>query len=77
MQIESAHITWKSGTTEFKHCSASIDVPGLGKVEIKDFISDDLRNRIEAEAIFSLNQKLGITCEAVMAEKIEDAPASS
>lgn len=61
MQILHAHVYWSNTKQYPRTCSAEIDVPGLGKVNIDNFISDDLRNRIEAEAIFCLEQRLGIS----------------
>lgn len=60
MKMDHVFISWG----EYPASSAEIDVPGLGKVTIKDFISDEARERIEKEAILSLNQKLGIICTA-------------
>lgn len=42
--------------------TATIDVPGLGNVEIKNALSDETRARVEAEAILALQQRLGIVC---------------
>jgi hypothetical protein len=57
MNINHAHIFWTVKTS-----SAEINVPGLGSVNIADFISDETRNRIEQEAILALEQRLGIVC---------------
>jgi len=62
MNTESAHIYWAGTLLNKSSSSATIYVPGLGSVEIKDFISDDLRVRIAAEAEFALQQKLGVKC---------------
>ena len=63
MKILNAHIYWFTiPNSEHKSSTAEIEVPGLGIVNIKDFISDELRTRIEAEAIFALKQNLGIVC---------------
>lgn len=59
MKAEHAHIWWGSNGLS---STATINVSGLGNVEIRNFISDDTRNRVEQEAILSLQQRLGIVC---------------
>jgi uncharacterized protein (DUF488 family) len=59
MKILNACVYWELyGNTKYKTCNAEIIIPGVGNVTIKDFLSEDLRNRIEQEAIFNLKQKL-------------------
>lgn len=57
MKTKSVYI-WLSrdGTTTAK---ATIEVPGLGNVEIEQALSDDLRNRIVEESQSALRVKLG------------------
>ena len=42
--------------------SAEVMVEGLGKVEIKNFLSDECKQRIANEAVIALQQRLGIVC---------------
>jgi len=56
MKIERAFINWSIGVPS---SNATIDVPGLGSVEIKNFLSDETRKIIENEAILSLRQRMG------------------
>lgn len=58
MKAKHVHI-WFENTNS---STAVIIVEGLGEVEIKNFISDECRARIEAEAILALEQRLGIVC---------------
>lgn len=46
-----AHITWNSLPTscEFLASSAEVFVEGLGSITIRDFISEELRNRLHEE----------------------------
>ena len=57
MKTKSVYI-WlrQDGTTTAK---ATIEVPGLGDVEIEQALSDDLRNIIAEEAQTALRVKLG------------------
>jgi len=58
MQIKSCHVFFKyEGNNQTS--VVTIEVPGLGEVSIKDFISDALRNWIEKESIYVLRMKLG------------------
>jgi len=41
------------------YISADIEVPGLGKVVIKDCVSKKTISMIEKEVLFALDQKLG------------------
>lgn len=43
--------------------TASIEVPGLGIIDINNMISDELRESIAKEALFVLRQKMGLSQE--------------
>jgi hypothetical protein len=60
MKIKDAHIYWSYNSSFPNTVIAKIEVDGLGEVTIDKCLSDDLRNQIEAEAIFTLKQRLNI-----------------
>lgn len=57
MKILMAHVAWENN-----YSTATLEVEGLGNVEIKGFISDECKSRLEKEAILALEQRLGIVC---------------
>lgn len=56
MKFERAHI-WEKGDHLEAH--ATVDVPGIGKVEFHSALSADLCNRIRDEVIAALRVKFG------------------
>jgi len=60
MKLNHAHVFWTLNSS-----SAEIEVPGLGSVNIQNFISDETKSRIEKEAILALEQRLGIVCNFI------------
>ena len=58
MNVISVHIFFKP--RHLPSATACIDVPGIGEVNIKDAISDELKEAIVKEAIFTLRQRMGL-----------------
>lgn len=53
MKTKQAFINFDTG-----YCSAEIDVPGLGLIGIKDFLSDETKERIVNEAENAMRSRL-------------------
>lgn len=53
MKTKQVFISFDTG-----YCSAEIDVPGLGLIGIKDFISDETKERIANEAEAAMRSRL-------------------
>lgn len=71
MVIKSLNLFWQKGGYGNNSSSATIQVDGLGEVTIKNCISDELRERLEEEALLSLRIKLGQVVEVNNEEKIK------
>lgn len=59
MKIISIHLY-----PNIKYSSASIEVPGLGEINIKECISQETYDKISKEVIFVLRNKMGLKEEA-------------
>jgi len=42
----------------------TFEIPGLGEIEVKDRLSDELMDRIKAEAILIAEKRMGIVLKA-------------
>lgn len=56
MKVNRIHISW--GESDI-YARATVDVPGLGEVEIVPSFSDVLLEQIKAEVMVSMKMKLG------------------
>lgn len=61
MTVHHVHIFFDDNTQKLNSTGADIIVPGLGKVTIKDCLSEETVKRIREESINSLRIKLGQT----------------
>lgn len=68
MKVMNAHITWNSLPTtscEFLASSAEVFVEGLGSITIRDFISEELRNRLHEDIVAKVQDTVNKAYENV------------
>jgi len=67
MKVMNAHITWNSlpMSCEFLASSAEVFVDGLGTFEIKDFISEETRQRLNEEIVIAVRSKIKLAVQDV------------
>ena len=59
-QFHGMDVNHRSENPEDWRISSVIEVPGLGDVSITDCLSEDTLEKMKAEIIFALQQKMGI-----------------
>lgn len=70
MNVKSVHIFY-APPHSIPSSSASIDVPGIGEIQIQNAISNELRESIAKEAIIALRRKMGLPQFAQQVEEIK------